>query len=144
MAKEEGRPMTEAEWLACENPAKMLAFGPASASLRKVALFLIACCRNSLDLHPDKLARIALEWAEQSIEAGAKHGHEVPWCPGDNYFLSPATNHCLAATQDAIEGHRSRVLSSAGLVLMFLNQYSRRPLEIRHSQLLRDIIGNPY
>ena len=40
-----GRAMTEAEWLACGDPEKMLAWIYAGVSNRKARLFAVACCR---------------------------------------------------------------------------------------------------
>ena len=36
--------MTEAEWLACETPERMLAYLRGRASERKLRLFAVACC----------------------------------------------------------------------------------------------------
>src|SRR5262249_31955902 len=41
----EGTPMTEAEWLACTDPQKMLEFLCGRASARKMRRFGCACCR---------------------------------------------------------------------------------------------------
>jgi hypothetical protein len=38
--------MTEAEWLACEDPSKRMAFLGARCSGRQARLFACACCRR--------------------------------------------------------------------------------------------------
>lgn len=57
--------MTEAEWLACDNPSTMLRFLRGEASGRKLRLFAVACCRNVWDLLSDQRSRDAAELAER-------------------------------------------------------------------------------
>lgn len=57
--------MTEAEWLACTNPYKMLDFLGQRASQRKLRLFACACCRRIWHLLPDERSRWAVEFGER-------------------------------------------------------------------------------
>ena len=56
--------MTEAEWLACEEPAEMLAQLRPSASNRKLRLFAAACCRRIWRMLVDERSQHAVELAE--------------------------------------------------------------------------------
>src|SRR5437762_1160866 len=66
--------MTEAEWLECRAPQKMLEFLRESgrASDRKFRLFACACCRRIWDLLPDPCNR-ALVAAVEDQPAGSFH-----------------------------------------------------------------------
>jgi hypothetical protein len=63
-AANQGGSMTDAQWLACAEPAKMLDFLRRNVSDRQLRLFACACCRRIWELLPEK-ARQALEVVEQ-------------------------------------------------------------------------------
>ncbi len=62
--------MTEAEWLACDDPMRMLAFLSGKVHLRKLRLFACACCRLVWGLMPEDALRRAVALAEEFTEGG--------------------------------------------------------------------------
>jgi hypothetical protein len=65
--------MTEAEWLACRDPAPMLAFLRGKISERRFRLFGCACCRLIWQLLPDDRLRRAVEVSERFADGRASH-----------------------------------------------------------------------
>jgi len=65
MLGREGRPMTEAQWLTCEDPELMLTFLKDKASNRKLQLFVCAWCRKAHDYLGEGPGRQVLDAAER-------------------------------------------------------------------------------
>jgi hypothetical protein len=66
--------MTEAEWLACADPAPMCgAFREGEVSGRKLRLFAVACCRRVWPVIADERCRRAVEVAERVADGLATH-----------------------------------------------------------------------
>jgi hypothetical protein len=66
--------MTEAEWLACTDPASLLVFLKDRATDRKLRLFSCACCRRIWDLLTDERSQQAIVVTEEYVDGkvGAK------------------------------------------------------------------------
>lgn len=60
--------MSEAEWLACTDPQKMLEFLRGRFIARKLRLFGIACCRQLWHLLPDNRSRQTVDLAEATAD----------------------------------------------------------------------------
>jgi hypothetical protein len=61
--------MTEAEWLACDDPTAMLDFLGDAAGERKLRLFVCACCREVWDLLDDPRSRQAVQVGEEFADS---------------------------------------------------------------------------
>src|SRR5262249_1091811 len=146
----EGEAMTEAEWLACTDPERMLEFLGDKASDRKLRLFAVACCRGIWGFIDDPDARITVEVAERhsdgslsqsgmlartsAIEAKVAYFVDAPG------FVAAATSATL--WQDAREG-------AAHAAVVVINDIHETYLGYGGawedlSNTLRCIIGNPF
>jgi hypothetical protein len=146
-----GRTMTEAEWLACEDPRPMLELLTENASDRKLKLFATASFRHITDLLPDSEQQRAIEMLEQMAEGTAtkearstaiRDAHSaIPpedWVddgvPADHlHFVALILYRALASSDaagHAVHAARGREDGAA----------ERRV----QSRLIRDLFGNPF
>jgi hypothetical protein len=134
--------MTEAEWLACEDPRPMYLFVRDMGSDRKVRLFAVACCYRNWDLTTEEgnqdAALIAERFADglaNDEEIGlARRVARIGSVDEITWETSWAVRLALMERGDigANVAHR-RTLRNR-----------RRSEENAHIGLLRDIFGNPF
>src|SRR5262245_52501190 len=94
--------MTEAEWLTCAEPERMLELLRDRASDRKLRLFACACCRRVSELVPDPECHRAIDFLQRYAEGQASPSElkavrdrlelDVPWVYPHNYPLFYALN----------------------------------------------------
>jgi hypothetical protein len=155
--------MTEAEWLACAEPGRMLVLLRGSASERKLRLFGCACCRLVWDVFPDAACRAAVEAAERYADGLATdqelfEAHQHVSRARD---LAVGTHHRLEGYKSLLvrsatfalyeltdELHRENAEGLAWEVVRDASEYAvsalPRPRESRRKQsaFLRDIFGS--
>jgi hypothetical protein len=134
--------MTEAEWLACDEPPRMLLAIRDQARLRlglkvsrrKLRLFGCACCRQVWRRLTGKGARHAVEVAERFVDGGATMEDLLGACDG---------------LRDS--GHAGKVgfapyyLSASGRIAGdFLGRDWGRGSADRQAALVRELVGNPF
>jgi hypothetical protein len=153
--------MTEAEWLACEDPCLMLEFLGDKASDRKSRLFACACCRRVLQA-------ISNDFVEASVVAAERHADgsllddEIAAVNADvNERLAddePLRRCCDSATQvNGIAGRiafRSSVCAADALAIASNEEFalgvhtrwtpSWTEALVEQSRLVREIFGSPF
>jgi hypothetical protein len=138
--------MTEAEWLACNDPAAMLGFLRGKASGRKLRLFACACCRRIWDLL-DERGQVLVEQGERLADgarrATAAAGAATPPLRLKKDIHSPRYLAWLAATctivSDVWVAARAARSHAAGGRPQFRDAEPRE-----QAALLREIFGNPF
>jgi hypothetical protein len=144
--------MTEAEWLACADPRKMLEHLRVQASDRKLRLFACACCRRAWHLLADERSREAVLTGER-IADGVAWGNE----------LTAARREAAAAVRQVWRGapagtaeKRARLAQAASATVRrgggweaasaaaaWAGTSARCTGEVQ-CHLLREVLGNPF
>ena len=137
--------MTEAEWLACDDPLVMIDHIGGKVSDRKVSdrkvsdrklrLFACACARLVWHLLDDTRSRDAVEVAERFAD-GLATGEELvaAWNAAWNVVRSAARNAAWNVARDA----------AWNVAWAAARDAARDAVWARQAVLLRDIVGNPF
>src|SRR5262245_5101056 len=141
--------MTEAEWMTCEDPAPMLEFLGRQPSLRKLRLFLCACCRRQWK-HLRKPARKSLE-AGEAFADGEITAEALQAAVGPCYSGVRADNcaHYAAIPNRVFRrefqyGLASAVWSAGWPGWVYGEKPEAQKAErVAQTESLRDVIGNP-
>ena len=156
--------MTEAEWLACDDPTPMLEFLRAKASDRKLRLFAVGCCRRIWDRLTDDRGRLAVSISEryadgmateqELIEAAERVHHELPsdewavcyainpswdsgYSPGGRTATNPYAYWAAIHCADEASGNVAGGVPARSVEVVVAEQGNQ-------ACLLRDIFGNPF
>lgn len=123
--------MTESEWLTATEPTEMLRFAWA-VDLRKLRLFVCACCRSQWSSLSTKRSRKSIEVAERYADGKATEQQlSRAWSAGSN----PA---------EWLAGHSARPeLEFYHIVAWTCSDYATVTSKVSMT-FLRDIFGNPF
>lgn len=144
--------MTEAEWLACEDPVTMLAHLDRPSPDRKVRLYAVACCRNLWDMLPGQASRDGVEWAERFADGKVKRDEEydrLNWASEADYLRH---TYRLIGDAEVSEEEKYKLFRAAFFaffVMWYENCFPDYSNFERHREHLsvrsvHDIFGNPF
>ncbi len=138
--------MTEAEWLACDDPQAMVAYLCGKPFDRKLRLFGCACCRSVWDLLTEDCFRNAVEVAERFADGNASKKELAEAKKISGAALQPATRRGITGPQHHAVGSawsttRTPVGSAAMYPLWVFSSLADRKRQVT---LLRDLFGNPF
>jgi hypothetical protein len=126
--------MTEAEWLSCTDPERMM---PGTASKRKLRLFACACCRRPGLLLRDPRSLHAVEVAERFADGRATDDERVAaWTAAR--AVEPDSSSSLVHVAAAATAGYATVAAALAIA-----DYAAIPRAVQ-CDLLRDLFGNPF
>ena len=147
--------MTEAEWLACQNPGRMLLRSESKATMRKLRLFACACCRRIRHLLTDdrlrRMVEVAEGMADAVVEAAGEDFRAAQQAAFDalNTTTGAAARLAARAVIEAAFPACSpdlalRVAMTAKDAKYANDRITRRLEEHAQAGILYEIIGNPF
>ncbi len=143
--------MTEAEWLACNNPGRMLHFLDTGVGARKLRLFACACVRAVWHMLDDDRSREAVVLAERFAD-GAVTRKQLASIPTRDDARNAATTIAAGAARKtllrsarmAANDASSWVVRAQYALVMKRWEAARAQAEAAQCDLLRDLVGNPF
>jgi hypothetical protein len=124
--------MSEAEWLACTDPVKMLTFFfPNETSDRKRRLFAVACCRSVAHLMTDSRSLEAVAAAERYADGLIDEGG-----------LASARSAAAAAQEALITGPTA--MTAAGTAVAYQEARSARVTALTAAGVARVAVESPW
>jgi hypothetical protein len=158
--------MTEAEWLAAEDPDPMLAYLRAErgrAGERKLRLLACACCRRVWDLLSDPRSREAVETGERYVDGRAgerdmaaaraeamtalkETASQAAWAAywAVNRRASESVWHACAAAAGAVLTAAGRAAEAGGTDQAAAWHAARSAVARDQAGLVREVFGNPF
>jgi hypothetical protein len=140
--------MTEAEWLVCEKPQKMLRFLARNVSDRKLRLFSCACCRRIWHLLKLPASRRAVEIAEKFADRLVSIREVEDACrEAETEEGEPAECAAFNVAWPEDEGDPETCAAyAAEAVLEARDEADRAPQQepSRQCDLVRHLVGNPF
>jgi hypothetical protein len=147
--------VTEAEWLACNDPQNMLEFLWGKASERKLRLFAIACCRSSRQLLLNKDFRKALDVSTRYADGQATAEELAAAFRSSNGLAVGRIYECsterdyhrwaeatAVANATAVTSENYSMESHAKDAVWMIVRAAHRNPERYLCRLLRDVFGN--